>query len=225
MLRALNLLFSPEAEWQKAALKPPHFLTVLFLSILPLMAIALTIEGWSLVRYGEVFRGLAPRVVSVERAIKYEVFFGAMSLLVILFGARLLQNMGKSFNLMASYSVCFVLIAFGYTPIFLARILDALPRINSWICWAVGVVIGFRILYHGVALWLRPEQTKGFGLLLVSWVYILVLSALVHFTSIQVLQGRFLKAEPAATEVNERTEPRTIETDPAPTNETRLRDN
>jgi uncharacterized membrane protein YecN with MAPEG domain len=193
MLRALNLLFSPEAEWQKAALKPPHFATVIFISILPLMAIALAIEGWSLVKYGEVFRGLAPRAISVERAIKYEVFYGAASLLVMLFGGRLLRNVGRTFNLTATYSVCFILIAFGYFPILLVRIMDALPQINSWICWAVGVVLAFRILYHGIALWLRPEQTKGFGLLLVSFIYILVMSAMVHFAGIQVLQGRFLK--------------------------------
>jgi len=193
MLRALNLLFSPEAEWQKAALKPPHFAIVLFISILPLMAVALAIEGWSLVKYGEVFRGLAPRAVSFERAVKYEIFYGVASLLVMLFGGRLLRNVGRTFNLMSGYSVCFILIAFGYFPIILVRVLDGLPQINSWICWAVGVVLAFRILYHGIALWLRPEQTKGFGLLLVSFIYILVMSALVHFAAIQVLQGRFLK--------------------------------
>jgi uncharacterized membrane protein YecN with MAPEG domain len=193
MLRALNLLFSPEAEWQKAALKPPHFATVLFISILPLMAAALAIEGWSLLKYGEVFRGLAPRAVSFERVVKYEVFYGAASLLVMLCGGRLLQNVGRTFNLMSTYSVCFVLIAFGYFPIILVRIMDALPQINSWICWAVGAVLCFRVLYHGIALWLRPEQTKGFGLLLVSFIYILVLSGLIHFAAIQILQGRFLK--------------------------------
>jgi uncharacterized membrane protein YecN with MAPEG domain len=193
MLRALNLIFSSEVEWQKAALKPPHFLTVLFISILPLMVIALAVDGWSLVKYGEVFRGLAARSVSVERAIKHETFYGLASLLAMLFGGRLLRNVGRTFNLAANYNVCFTLIAFGYFPILLVRLMDALPQINTWICWAVGVVLAFRILYHGVALWLKPEQTKGFGLLLVSFVYILVVSALVHFAAIQILQGRFLK--------------------------------
>ncbi len=193
MLRALNLIFSPEPEWQKAALKPPHLLTVLFLSFLPLAIAALAVEGWSLVKYGEVFRGLAPRAVSVERAIKYEAFYGLASLLAIFFGARLLRNVGRTFNLESSYTVCFVLIAFGYFPVLLVRVIDSFPRINSWICWAVGAVLAFRVLYHGIALWLRPEQTKGFGLLIVSFVYIVVTSALVHFAAIQVLQGRFLK--------------------------------
>lgn len=193
MLRALNLLFSPEAEWQKAALKPPNMAVVLLFSILPLMILTLAVEGYSLIRFGEMFRNLAPRAVAPERAIKYAVFYGAASLFVIFLGAKLLQNVGRSFNLFGNYSICFILIIFGYTPIFLVRMLDALPQVNTWICWTVGVSLSFRILYHGVALWLKPEQTKGFGLFLVSFVYVLVLSALVHFTSIQVLQGRFLK--------------------------------
>jgi uncharacterized membrane protein YecN with MAPEG domain len=193
MLRALNLVFSPEAEWQKTALKPPNLALALLISILPLMIITLGIEGYSLVKYGAAYGDLGARTVSPDRAIKYEVFYGVASLLVIFLGARLMQNMGQSFNLVASYNVCFILMAFGYTPIFLLRLLDAAPRINTWICWAVGVALSFRILYHGVALWLRPEQTKGFGLFLVSSIYIVVLSALVHFASIQVLQGRFLK--------------------------------
>ena len=193
MLRALNLLFSPEAEWQKAALKPPHVVTVLLISLLPLMAATLAVEGYSLAKYGEIFGDIGTRPVSVDRAIKYEVFYGLASLLVIFIGAKLLMNVGQSFNLTAPFSVCFVLIAFGYSPIFLGRLLDALPRINTWICWAVGVALSLRILYHGVAWWLKPEQTKGFGLFLVSFVYIVVLSALVHFASIQVLQGKFLK--------------------------------
>jgi uncharacterized membrane protein YecN with MAPEG domain len=193
MFRALNLIFSPEAEWQKAALKPPHFATVLFISILPLIALSLAVEGWSLIKYGEVFRGLAPRAVSFERAVKYEVFYGVASLLVMLFGGRILRNVGRTFNLASNYSVCFILIAFGYFPILLVRLMDALPQFNSWICWSVGVVLSFRVLYHGIALWLRPEQTKGFGLLLVSFIYILVMSAMIHFAAMQVLQGRFLK--------------------------------
>jgi uncharacterized membrane protein YecN with MAPEG domain len=203
MFKALTLLFSPEAEWQKTALKPPHFATVLFVSILPLMAAALVVEGYSVLKYGEMFRGLAPRAVSFERAVKYEVFYGVASLLAMLFGGRLLQNVGKTFNLQSNYSVCFILIAFGYFPILLVRLMDALPQINTWICWAVGAALSFRILYHGIALWLRPEQTKGFGLLLVSFLFIVVISAVIHFAAIQVLQGRFLKNiyEPEGTSI------------------------
>lgn len=195
MLKALNLSLLPESTWQKTAEKPPHFALVLFLSILPLMIVTLAVEGYALIKYGEVFGEIGRRMVSRERAIKYEVFYGVASLVVIFLGAALLRNMGTGFNLRVSYGTCFVLFAFGYAPIFLGRVLDAVPVINTWICWAVGVGLSMRILYHGVAWWLKPEQTKGFGLFIMCFIYVLVLSGLVHFASVEVLKGRFLKGK------------------------------
>ena len=193
MLRALNLLFNPEATWQKMALKPPYIATVLFISILPMMAIALGVEAYAMVNFGEMFSEIGRRTVSQDRAIKYAVFYGAASLVVVLFGAGLLKHVAESFNLRSSFSVCLILIAFAYSPIFYGRLLDAIPAINTWICWAVGVALAMRILYHGVAWWLQPEQTKGFGLFILTFIYVAVLSGLVHFASLQVLHGRFLK--------------------------------
>ena len=193
MLKALNLSFLPEATWQKLATKPPHFAFVLLISILPLMILTLAVEGFALVKYGEEFGGMGRRLVSENRAIKYEIFYGVASLVVMFMGAALLKNMGKSFDLKATYGACFVLFAYGYTPIFLLRVLDAVPAINTWICWAVGAAVSMRILYHGVAWWLKPEQTKGLGLFIMCFIYILVLSALVHFASVQVLHGRLLE--------------------------------
>ena len=45
-------------------------------------------------------------------------------------------------------------------------------------------------LYHGVAVLLKPEQTKGFGLFLFAFVLITFLSALGHLMGQLVLQGR-----------------------------------
>ena len=193
MLRALNLLFTPETTWQKTALKPPHILTVLLISILPLMVVALGLEAYAMANFGETLSGIGRRTVSPDRAIKYAVFYGAASLTVILIGAGLLKHVAESFNLKSSFATCLILIAFAYSPIFYGRLLDAIPAINTWICWAVGVALAMRILYHGVAWWLQPEQTKGFGLFILTFIYVAILSALVHFASLQVLHGHFLK--------------------------------
>jgi hypothetical protein len=193
MLRAVNLTISPEAGWQKTALNPPNVFAVLLLSILPVMIASLAVEGYGLVKLGEAFGELGRHQVAAARVVKYSGFYGAASLAVILVGAWLLRNVGRTFNLQATYSAWLLLIGIAYTPVFLARIIDGVPAIHSWICWAVGVALSMRILYHGVGGWLRPEQTKGFGLFLLSFIYILVLSGLVHFAAIQVLQGKLLK--------------------------------
>lgn len=193
MLKALNLSFSPEKTWQKTAENPPHVATALFISILPLMLAALAVEAYALARYGESFGEIGRRIISQERVLKYALFYAVASWIVIFIGAALLKNMGSSFNLRSSYATCLILFGLAYTPIFLARLLDAVPAVNTWICWAVGVGLSMRILYHGVAWWLKPEQTKGFGLFIMCFIYVLVLSGLVHFASVQVLKGRFLK--------------------------------
>jgi hypothetical protein len=194
MLKAVSLAVAPEGTWQKTALKPPNAWVVLLFSLLPLVVAALAVEGYSLQRLGEAFGEMNRRPVSLNRVIKYEVFYGVASLLVIFFGATLLKNVGAStFNLRCNYSICFVLIAFAYTPLFLVKFLDAVPAINTWVCWAIGITLSLRILYHGVGAWLKPEQTKGFGLLIMSFIYILVVSGLVHFAATQILQGRVLK--------------------------------
>ena len=175
------------------ALNPPNLFFVLIFSILPIAAISLGIEGYGLLRLGE-FAGEVGRLqIPPERIFKYELFYGIASLLVMFGGALLLQSMGPSFNLRAPFSVCFILVALSYTPILMLRIPDALPQINTWIFWAVGALLAVRIYYHGVGMWLKPEQTKGFGILIMLVIYTVVLSGLVHFASVQVLHGKLLR--------------------------------
>lgn len=194
MLRALNLVFNPDKEWEKMALSPPHILVVMLLSILPLILVTLGVEAYGLYRFGESMGNIEKlQAVPLIRILKYAGFYGAFSLVVILSGAWLLKSIGESFNLVAGYGGCLTLMAFGYSPIFLLRMADAIPGVSTWICWAIGAILSLRILYHGVAHWLKPEQTKGFGIFLVSLIYTMVLSGLVHFASVQVLRGKLLK--------------------------------
>jgi hypothetical protein len=194
MLRALRLLFSPSKTWEAMALNPPHAVTIILVSLLPLMVVTFGVEGYGLLRLGESVGGIGRQLqLSHERVIRYEAFYAVASMVVIFAGTFLMKSVAESFGVITSFGGCFVLMACGFMPIFLMRIPDGVPQINTWICWAVGAVLAVRILYHGVALWLKPEQTKGFGLFLVSIVYTFVLSGLVHFAAVQVLHGRLLK--------------------------------
>ncbi len=194
MLRALTLLFSPGKTWERMALKPPNALTVVIISLLPLMAVTLAAEGYGLWKFGEVLNGIGkPLPLPRERIIRYEAFYGVASFIVILAGTSLTKSVADSFGTIAPFAKTLVLMSCGFMPVFLMRVPDGIPQINTWICWAVGAALTARILYHGVALWLKPEQTKGFGLFLVSVVYTFVLSGLVHFAAIQVLHGKLLK--------------------------------
>ena len=62
-----------------------------------------------------------------------------------------------------------------FSPILLARFLDAVPALNTWLL-GLGALLSISVLYHGIRLVLRPDQTKGFGIYLVSAI-IVILSA------------------------------------------------
>ena len=193
MLRLFRLLFSAPAEWERTSLNPPHPLAVLLISLVPLMAVTLGVEYLGLMRWGEAHGDLGSVRLSQERVLKYVSFYAAASVAVLVVGTVLLSNVASSFNLRGTFGKYFILMTLGYAPLFLPRVLDALPQINTWLCWGIGAMLAMRVLYHGVALWLQPEQTKGLGVFLVTVIYTIVLSALVHFASIQVLHGRLLK--------------------------------
>ena len=194
MLRSLKLIFVAGKEWEKMSLNPPSAVLVFFFSILPLLLVTLAVEGWGLMRFGATHGELGRSFnIPDERVIKYVVFYGVASIAVILGGSLLLRNVAPSFNLRSTFGACFVLVAYGYSPLLLTRIPDAFPQIHTLICWIIGAMLAMRILYHGVGLWLKPEQTKGLGVFMVSVICTVVLSGLVHFASVQVLQGRFLK--------------------------------
>lgn len=173
------------------SLNPPHPVTV-FLSLLPLFALMLAIEWWGLNHFGVTLGDFGRVRIPEERTLKYVIFYGVAAISGLLLGSMLLRNLTPGFNLQSTFGSCFILLAYAYSPLFLTRALDAFPRINTWICWGIGALLAMRLLYHGVAYWLKPEQTKGLGVFMLSVICTVVLSALVHFASVQVLHGRFL---------------------------------
>ena len=191
MIRALKLIFIPAQEWEKIANSNVNYWKVIFLFLLPLMALASAVDGYCLVHFGQKVGefGLIRRVAQ-DLAIRYEGAYLGLTLVSILLGARFIQTVCVSFHVPANFLLCFATIAYGMSPILLAHMLDGIPIVNTWICWAIGIAVSWSILYHGVALMLKPEQTKGFGLYIFSIVFLLVLSGLTHFIALQVLEGR-----------------------------------
>jgi hypothetical protein len=54
----------------------------------------------------------------------------------------------------------------------------------------MGALLAASILYHGVGLVLKPEQTKGFGLYLVSAMIVVFSSGVIHAIAGAVLRGK-----------------------------------
>jgi hypothetical protein len=180
-------------SWERIAKAKRSVVANLFLFVLPLMLLCSLVEGFALTQWGER-RGIVVHSVnvSIDLAVRFEVAQLVLGLILLFLGAKMLEWVTESFRLPAGYTQSFTVIAYGYSPIFLARFLAVFPGLNAWICWALGVLGAIYILYHGVALVLQPDQTKGFGLYLMCRLILILFGGSTHLVALAVLHGRIV---------------------------------
>jgi hypothetical protein len=195
MITALQLIFSPFETWEKISTAQRGFFWTLCVYLLPLLLIGVGVEALLLARFGEK-RGEFGSIINVpiDLAIRYAAVYFVILLAAVFVTAKFLSLASESFNLRTTYLQSFTVMAYGFGPIILARILDGLPQLNTWVCWAMGAAGAVSVLYHGVGTVLRPDQTKGFGLYLMSIIIVVLVSGLAHFAALSVLHGKILQS-------------------------------
>ena len=191
MIKALLMVFSPRTAWEKMAPTPPGAVAVLLLSVLPLLVLSGAAEGWSLVHWG-LHRGEfgRPTTVPAEAAYYYVGAQSVFSLLSVFAGATILFCIARNFHVRTTFDLCLVTTGLSLCPVFFVRCFASMPALNPWLWWALGVVLCARSLYHAVALMLKPEQSKGFGLLLMGILVIVPLTGVGQFLAAFVLRWR-----------------------------------
>jgi hypothetical protein len=192
MMRAFQMIFAPEGAWVKIAEKNRNMLFTLFFSTLPLVVVCLAIEGYGLEKLGESYGEFGKINVVRSAIINYEFTHLALDVAFLLGGAWFLMSVAHSFHANVTISQSFNTLAYGASPIFLMHALDGIPHLHTWLCWGIGAGLAVRALYHGVAINLKPEQTKGMGLYIVSIFIVSFLSGLAHFLAITILHNKAL---------------------------------
>lgn len=192
MIRVFQMIFAPEGAWWKIAEKERNFLFVLFVESLPLIAVSIAIEALGLERLGESVGEFGRRNIVQDLIIRYAEVKAGLNLAFLFGGSWFLLSVAKSFGARVNFSHAFGTIAYGASPIFLIQALDALPQVNTWLCWGIGAALSIRSLYHGVAINMKPEQTKGMGLYIVAVFIVCFLSGLAHFLAWSILHSKTL---------------------------------
>ena len=141
---------------------------------------------WGL-RRGEFGRQSA---VLLEPALYYVGTQAVLSLVCVGVGTWVLFAIAQNFHVRTTGALCFVTTALSLCPVFFVRCFAGLPALNLWIWWALGVLLCARSLYHAVALMLKPEQSKGFGLLMMGVLVIVPLTGVAQFLATYVLHMR-----------------------------------
>src|SRR5262245_24005289 len=180
MINAILLIFDPSNTWERIEKSQRSVWAVFLLFLLPILVLASVLEGYALVRSGEERGGILERVVTISKdlAIRYEVAQFSLSLLIIFGGTWLLKKSGEGFHRRHTYKEAFTTLAYSLSPLFLLRILDGWPAVNTWICWGIGIFLSIAALYRGVPRIMKPDPSNALGVFLLGSLLLLFITGL-----------------------------------------------
>ena len=196
MIKALLLIFSSPATWQRISETPRKWGVVLASYVLPMILLVCAAEGYGLVHWGKP-RGEIAKVAPfpVPFAVGYEVAQLILALAVVFLAARLIKSLGGTFHGRHTFSQTFTVAAYGLSPLFLLRLLDAFPSVSPWLTWLVGIVLCIAVLYSGIPLIMRPDPPHALGLYLMTSMFIFMITGLLRFVTAWYLMGKFGKLD------------------------------
>ena len=194
MIKALLLIFDPDNTWVKIEQNPHSVLSVFFAYLLPLLLLGTAVETWGMMRLGYDKGRIVERRVQLEQdlAVRYGTAQVALGLLTALVGAWLFKKVTQGFHTRHSYKETFATIAYSLGPIYLARMFDGLPGVNTWICWGIGAILGVSILYRGIPRVLKPDPSNALGVYMACSFLFLALTGVAHYVAQLVLEEKIL---------------------------------
>src|SRR6185503_13525714 len=158
MIKVLLLIFDPVATWERIDKAQRSVAFLLFLYLLPLLLITLAGEAYGIMRWGKE-QGMLHQLTKVTQdvLVAYEVVQLVLSLIVVFVGAKLIKSIGESFHGRPNFTQAFTAVAYALGPLFLARLLDAIPAMNAWVTWGIGMCLTFAVFYNGLPRILKPD--------------------------------------------------------------------
>jgi hypothetical protein len=196
MIKALWLIFWPVNGWGRIVEARRSRWFILTVNTLPLLLASALVEGWGMTALGD-YRG---QILFLKKFPAGEVFIYQaaqmlLSLGLVFAGAAVVKMLGETFHGRHTQAQAFTLVAYGLTPVFLFRALDALPAVSPYLTWGVGMVFFLRLMYSGVPLVMDPDPPHTFGLFLMSSLMVLLMSGMLRFVTAWYLKGKFAGLE------------------------------
>jgi hypothetical protein len=196
MIRALLLIFEPVATWERVFRTQRSLVFVLLANLFPMLILTGAAEGYGLMRWGKYRGEIAHlKLFSQREAVLFEVLQMALYLAIIFACALILKSMCDTFHGRHKYPQAFSTIVHGLSPLFLLRLLDALPSISPWVPWAIGILLSIGVLYQGLPRMMEPDPPHAFGLYLMNSLILLLATGLMRFVTDGYLQGKFGKLQ------------------------------
>ena len=196
MIKALLLIFEPVATWEGIHRAGRSLVSILAVYLLPLLLLVAVCEGYGLVHWGK-WQGeiLRLKKFSVGEAAVVEIGQFLLSLIVIFTGASIIKSIGETFRGRHTYNQAFTAVAYGLSPLFLLRLLDASSGVNPWVTWSIGILLSIAAIYHGVPRMMEPDPAHAIGLFFMSALVLMLVTGLARFVVDAYLRGKFSKLD------------------------------
>ena len=198
MIKAILLVFDPVNTWDDIAQDRREVSFILFFFLLPLLVVTCGVEGYGMLNWGKWVDPVAGvKQFKLVEIIVNELLHVLLSLLVIFVGAKLLKSLGETFHGRHTFTQAFRAVAYGLSPMFLLRMLDAFPSMHWWVAWGIGMVLSVAALYHGIPRVMEPDPPHAFGLYLTSSLLLALAAGLADFLAAWWMMGRFVTIQTA----------------------------
>ena len=195
MIRALFLIFEPVVAWERIAQSRRSIGFILATHLVPTLLIVAGVESWGLVTMGK-WQEVIERTRDFNlpqhlgEVVTFAVVQFFLTLAVVYVAALLVQNISRSFRQNHDFRESFALVAYGLSPMFLVRLLDALPTMNPFMTWFFGIVLSLWVIYWGLPHVMQPDPTHALGLYLATAFVVVQTSAVARLPTALYVTGR-----------------------------------
>jgi Yip1-like protein len=190
MIKALFLIFEPVVQWERVAQSQRGLKFMVVSYLLPMLLIVAAVESCGMVALGKWQSGIGQlKYFTLGETVIYQVAQLVLTLVVVAVCAHLVKSLGDTFHVRNTYQQAFTLVIYGLSPLFLLRLCDAIPAINPWIIWVVGMMLSVKVIYYGVPRIMEPDPPHAFGMYVMSAVLLAMVTGLERFITAWYLSG------------------------------------
>jgi hypothetical protein len=190
MIKALFLIFEPDVQWERVAQNQRGLKFMLTSYLMPMLLIVAAVEGFGLVEWGKWQSNIGQiKHFYLGEALIFEMAQLLLTFVVVAVCAHLVKSVGDTFHVRNTYQQAFTTVIYGLSPLFLIRLFDALPIVNPWLSWAVGIMLSVKTLYSGIPRIMEPDPPNAFGLFVMSSVLLAMVTGLERFITAWYLSG------------------------------------
>lgn len=168
--RAKNIILTPKTEWPVIASEEPNATAILTGYVIPL---ALIPAIASLIGYGVIGQGF---MNTFAWGIAYAVISFVSTVLGVYLTAFVVDFLAPNFGSQKNFGRAMQLVAYSYTPGWVAGILNIIPALG--IIASLAALYGIYLMYLGLPHTMKTPQDKVIIYLVITVVVLIVISAI-----------------------------------------------